>query len=204
MILGLLVAATVCVLSVAVRPPRPRASRATPRARRRTPTPTTDDWSRWLDTAAAHVRGGDSLRVAVGHAHAHHRLVGQVVRPDDAFDQLVDGRPTDGDEAVVVQVLAVAACLGGAVAATLQAGAALLHERAVVRAEARAHAAQARLSARVLTAVPLMFAAWNLATSATFRDAVCTPVGAVAAAAGAVLSIVGWWWMQHVVRRVTR
>jgi tight adherence protein B len=88
--------------------------------------------------------------------------------------------------------------------ATVQSGATLLHERAAVRAEALAHAAQARLSARVLTAVPVVFAAWNLTTSTTFRRAVCTPAGAVAAVAGAALSAVGWWWMQRVVQRVSR
>lgn len=203
MIVGLLVAAAVCAAGAAVRPPRARSVLAIVRTRRGS-APTADDWSRWLDTVAAHVRGGDSLRIAVGFAHAHHRLTGDVVRPDGTFDELIESRPTHHDEAVVVQVLSVAASLGGAVAATVQAGATLLHERAAIRAEARAHAAQARLSARVLTAVPLAFATWNLATSGAFRAAVATPVGALAAGAGVGLSLAGWWWMQHVVGRVTQ
>jgi len=201
---GLLVALAVCGLGVALHVPRPRAVRPAPPTLWRSTDPDADEWSRWLDTVATHVRGGDSVRAAVEHAHAHLSLVGQEVRPGRSVDHFVDSRPNNRDEAIVVQVLAVATSLGGAVAATVQAGATLLHERAAVHAEALAHAAQARLSARVLTAVPVVFAAWNLTTSTTFRGAVCTPVGAVAAVAGATLSAAGWWWMQRVVQRVSR
>lgn len=201
--LGALAASVVCLLGYALHPPRLRRRRSLPHPRRRGNPATADDWARWLHTVAAGVRSGDSVRVAVQHAHAHHALDGSVVHPGAPLDQLLQGTPTDADEAVVIQVLAVATALGGAVAATLQAGAALLHERAAVRAEALAHAAQARLSARVLTAVPLVFAAWNLIGSASFRRALGTPVGATAAAAGALLSVAGWRWMRRIVRKAT-
>lgn len=201
--LGMLAASAVCLMGYALHPPRPR--RRTPQAhsRRRSNPATADEWARWLHTVAAGVRGGDSVRVAVQHAHAQHGTSGSVVHPDAPFERLLRGTPVDRDEAVVVQVLTVATSLGGAVAATLQAGATLLHERAGVRAEALAHAAQARLSARVLTAVPVVFAAWNVAGSAAFRRALCTPAGATAAAAGAVLSAAGWRWMRRIVQQVT-
>lgn len=202
MMLGVAMAGAVFLAGCAVRPPRLRRCTAPAPARRRGSTPTADDWARWLHTVAAGVRSGDSIRAAVHHAHAHHALEGSVVHPDAPFDHLLRGAPHDRDEAVVVQVLAVAAALGGSVAATLQAGATLLHERAAVHAEAFAHAAQARLSARVLTAVPAVFAAWNVVGSASFRRAVCAPAGATAAAVGVVLSAAGWRWMHRIVRRV--
>ena len=201
--LGMLAAAVVLLMGFALRPPRPRPCTPPSRTRRRSNPATADDWARWLHTVAAGVRGGDSMRVAVQHAHEQHGTSGSVVHPDAPFERLLRGTPDDRDEAVVVQVLAVAASLGGAVAATLQAGATLLHERAGVRAEALAHAAQARLSARVLTAVPVVFAMWNLVGSPSFRSALCTPAGATAAAAGTVLSAAGWRWMRHIVQQVT-
>jgi tight adherence protein B len=96
--------------------------------------------------------------------------------------------------------MSVAMSLGGPTAAVLQSGAALLRERAAVRAEAATHAAQARLSARVLTAVPLLFATWGAVSSTSFRQSLLSPFGVVAASLGLGLNAVGWWWMHRIVR----
>lgn len=200
------VLAAVLALAHRARPQPLRRSARPPHRwpKRRDTSPPPEAWAAWLDTLAAHVRGGASLAIALDATHEHHRLCGTCVRPGTAAAALVQARPADPHEAVVVQVLAVAAVLGGSVAATLQAGAALLRERAAVAAEARAHAAQARLSARVLTAVPLAFASWNLLASTSFRRAVLTPTGGLAVCLGATLSAVGWWWMHRLVERVSR
>ena len=84
------------------------------------------------------------------------------------------------------------------------AAAALLRERDTIRAEASAHSAQARLSARVLTAVPLVFASWSTVTSDSFRHSLATPVGSACVALGAVLNLAGWRWMRRVVGGATR
>jgi tight adherence protein B len=110
----------------------------------------------------------------------------------------------DPDLAVVAQSVTAALELGGPVAATLHHGAALLREREAQRAEAKAYSAQARLSAKVLTAVPLLFTAWSAATSATFRQAISSPIGLVAASAGLATNTLGWWWMHRVVDTATR
>jgi tight adherence protein B len=107
---------------------------------------------------------------------------------------------TDPDEAVALQVLSTASKLGGATASAVQAGASILRERRGARDEARAHSAQARLSARVLTLVPLAFAAWSFAASASFRSALATPAGMLAVLAGLGCNLVGWWWMRRIVR----
>ena len=83
----------------------------------------------------------------------------------------------------------------------IDAAASVLRERDAVAADARAHSAQARLSARVLTVVPLAFAAWSAATDERVRHTyLATSVGALCIAAGLALNTVGWWWMRRIVR----
>ena len=89
--------------------------------------------------------------------------------------------------------------LGGPIAATLDAAAAVLRERDAARAERRAHGAQARLSARVLTIVPLGFAAWSAVTSQQTRAVyLSTAAGAACAAFGLMLNALGWRWINRI------
>ena len=101
----------------------------------------------------------------------------------------------------MLQVVGAAAAMGGPMALTIDAGASLLRERAAARADAIAHAAQARLSARVLTVVPVGFAAWSALTSGSFRTGIASAAGAGSATIGAVLNGIGWWWMRSLVAR---
>jgi hypothetical protein len=170
---------------------RPRAVRsvAASRAagRRRAPAPTTAGRADLLDRMAAELRSGRSL-AAVRAEHAA-ELTGDATHPD---------------QAVVLQAVRCASDLGGHTAAVLQSAAAVLRERAAIADEAAAHSAQARLSARVLTAVPLLFAGWSVATSASFRTALLSPAGSVAALAGCACSAVGGAWMRRLVRKAAR
>lgn len=214
MIAALLVVAAVLVVAIGRRPrPRrdPAASttpvpvaahrgRSRPRARGR---PDAGDWARFLDAVASEIRGGSSLRMAATAVLDSHGCAGQVVRAPLPFERLGRTSVDDRDEAVVAQALSTALQLGGSTAGVVQSGANLLRERAAVRAEARAHSAQARLSARVLTLVPVGFAAWSAVASTTFRRAVFTPAGLASAALGVVTNSIGWWWMRHIVQRAT-
>ncbi|CAN5650993.1 hypothetical protein BH10ACT2_BH10ACT2_02370 [soil metagenome] len=167
-------------------------------AHRRAPTTSAGEWATFLDTTSTEVRSGSSLTAALAHSRIRHPTLA-------ARAAAVEGRAgTDPDLAVVAQSLATALELGGPIAATLHHGAALLREREGQRAEARAHSAQARLSAKVLTAVPLLFAAWSATTSATFRQAITSPTGLVAASAGLASNSIGWWWMRRIVDRAAR
>jgi len=199
-------AVVVVVLGLALHPwvSSGRRTPHAPRRSRRGHAPPPDAWAQWLETVAANVRGGVGLSAAIDAAHHHHHLTGSNIAPGAGLRVLVDAHPDDPHEAVVTQVLTIAAALGGSVAATVQAGATVLRERAAIAAEAGAHAAQARLSARVLTAVPLVFAAWNLVTGDHYRRAVVSPVGAAAAGVGVALSVVGWRWMHRLVDRAAR
>jgi tight adherence protein B len=113
----------------------------------------------------------------------------------------MDRATLDPDGAVAAQALA-AATLGGSAAAALDHAAAVLRERRAVRHERIAQAAMARLSARVLTVVPLVFAAWAATSSRTTRRAYLdSPLGFGAALLGVTLNLSGWWWMRRIVGR---
>lgn len=172
-----------------------------PQRPRRRSAPTCEHWAELLDAVAADVRSGSSLAAALARAQHRSPVHGAAIQPGRHLPFAVPATPIPVDEAVAVQALSAAHALGGPVAATLHAGAALLRERAAIRAEAQAHSAQARLSARVLTAVPLVFAAWSLASSRSFRTALLSPVGLASAALGCVCNLIGWWWMRHIVRQ---
>ena len=195
---GAVLVATVLLLARLVRPggSRGRAcdmhgSSPSWLPRRRAAPPTASDWAAFLDTTSTEVRSGSSLAAALAHSRQRH--------PTLATRIAILDRSLDPDAAVVAQSVAAALELGGPVAATLHHGAALLRERAAQREEAKAHSAQARLSAKVLTAVPLLFAAWSAVSSTTFRQAVTSPTGLAAASAGLASNTIGWWWMRRIV-----
>ena len=196
-------AATALVFAVAVWA-RPRLVATRGRApghfrRARPRAPTADEWAAVLDGVAAEVRTGSSLAVALQQALARYQPHGQTMAPSATLAALAIAEVADPDEAVVVQAISAAYSLGGPVAATLDAASALLRERAVIRSEALAYSAQARLSARVLTGVPLAFAGWSLLTSRSFRTAVLSTTGLASALIGGICNLVGWWWMRRIV-----
>lgn len=202
-------AATALILTFAAwARPRPttrhcrEVEKADRRCRRKTLPPTVDEWAALLDAISIEVRTGSSLTKAVQHALTRSQPHGRVLTPTATLATLEGAAATpDADEAVVLQALRAAHALGGPTAATLDAAAALLRERAVVRGEALAFSAQARLSARVLTGVPLVFAAWSALSSRTFRAALVSPIGMASAVIGGACNLLGWWWMRRIVAK---
>ncbi len=76
----------------------------------------------------------------------------------------------------------------------------MLRERAAARAERWAHGAQARLSARVLTIVPLGFAGWSAVAGERTRAVYLSSVaGATCALLGLILNVAGWLWMKKII-----
>jgi len=101
---------------------------------------------------------------------------------------------------VAAHAIACAADVGGSAAVAIDAAATVLRERDAVVAEARAHSAQARLSARVLTVVPLGFAAWSAVSDERIRSVyTASAVGAACVLAGLLLNAAGWWWMRRII-----
>jgi len=165
--------------------------------------PTRTDWAEVADAIAHNVRAGDSLRGAFDRMLDDHEPQGTVVHRGARLDDVLDARSAEADELVVLRAVQTAWSLGGPAAQGLHAAAALLRERHAIHAEAAAHSAQARASARLLTLVPAVFAMFGAATSASFRSVVVTPAGATAVAAGVVLNLAGWTWMRRTIRRAT-
>ena len=179
-------AAVTARLTATVRSP---ANPTPPRTRRAGRSAT--DWTALLDHLAAEVRTGHSLTAAVQRVEQRSGIT-----PSEADET------AHADAAVVTATIAAATAVGGPMAATLQHGASVLRERIALRAEAAVHAAQARLSARVLTLLPLVVAGLGALTSTSFRHALTSSAGIGCAAVGALLNLVGWRWMHREIERV--
>ena len=133
--------------------------------RRAEPEPTADEVADWCELVARSLRSGSSLTAAMA--------AGAVDRFDDGADRrarCVQSRaaasrssppsmpPTSTRSSaagLAFTVLRSCARFGGPAAAPLERAAATLRARDAVAAEQRAQSAQARLSARVLTLVPI-------------------------------------------------
>lgn len=163
------------------------------------------DYASVLDAIARHVRSGSSLAAAIVEevdapsplSSIADRLVGGGSLVEALSEVVVPG---DADLALTMQALSATAHLGGPIAATLDQAAAVLRERAAARAERRAHSSQARLSARVLTIVPVGFAAWSAVASGSTREIyLSTIAGGICAVGGLALNVLGWQWMKRII-----
>jgi Flp pilus assembly protein TadB len=155
-----------------------------------------------LDGIARQVRSGVSLTGAVIAETEGRPELGSLLDPVIGGRQVMSAAPTDADLALTLQALSAVARLGGPVAVTLDAAASVLRERTAGRAERMAHSAQARLSARVLTVVPLGFAAWSALSNHRTREVYLGSLaGGACATLGLVLNLTGWRWMKRIVAR---
>lgn len=103
----------------------------------------------------------------------------------------------DPDRRLLLSVLATVANGGGAAAETLDRCALRLRTRAEERREQRLASAPARLSAAVLTTVPIGVLALLAATSSGVRDHLLSGIGVVGLVVGLALNIAGWRWMRR-------
>jgi tight adherence protein B len=173
------------------------------RRRRRLSGP--DDLAAWCDRLARAVRGGATLPAAVRRS----------VPPDDTrvrpvITALEHGLPLRAalaqvdpaaDLDVVTTVLDACAASGGSAAEPLDRAAAALRGRAAEAAERRTHSAQARLSALVMTVIPIAMLVVLLVTAASVRDVVRSPLGGLVVTIGGALNLAGWRWMRRQIER---
>lgn len=193
----------------------PAAGRARRRSRHRWPgavvgrsrphAPDDTEVAAWCRRVAAGVRSGSSLTGAVVGADepgSPFRDVGHAVRRGRPLAAVLRATPGDPATAVglAVPVLATCAELGGPAAGAIEQLAAVLDARASARAERAAASAQATLSARVLTLVPIGVVVLLAVVEPSVRRATTTPVGATCIAAGVALDLCGWWWMHRMIR----
>ena len=198
---GLLAALIVAPMVRRSRPSPRRVSTRTATVRRH---PSQPDYAALLDAIARRVRSGSSLTSAVidevDQATPLGVIVERLAQGGSLTMALAEVTPRHADLALTVQALSAAAHLGGPVAATLDEAAAVLRERTAARAERRAHGSQARLSARLLTIVPLVFATWSAVISQRTRDIYLSSVaGGICAASGLALNVLGWQWMKRTI-----
>lgn len=172
--------------------------------------PTARDVAAWCDEIARRVRSGSSLREAVAvlptdpvteHATAAMRLA------LERGTHLAEAAARAGDAGphlrLALSVIATASRLGGPSAASIDRTAMLLRQRATDSDERATHAAQARLSAHVMTAVPLLMLAVLVTTDDDVRSVAASTTGAILVVTGLVLNAVGWWWMRRIIGVVT-
>jgi tight adherence protein B len=167
------------------------------------------DVAAWCDDLARAVRTGASLATAVRECTAHAGVAGVTapvtLRLSRGQSLSAALRATSADSAgaigLALTVLRSCAELGGPAASPLERVAATLRGRNAIREEQLAQSAQARMSARVMTMVPVGMLALLAGTDPNVRSAIGTPPGLVALSVGAILNVTGWWWMQRIVGR---
>lgn len=193
--------------------PVPRRRVRLPARRPRIPSVGNVEVAQWCEDVARSLRAGAALVVAIAEATP----VAATIRPaiEPMLTALGRGRPladavgaTDtatldpaSPTGLALTVVRSCADLGGPAAAPLERVATTLRMRSAIADEQRAHSAQAQLSARVLTVVPVALLALLAMTEPNVRGALATPPGYAAVTAGAILNMVGWRWMQRIIGR---
>jgi Flp pilus assembly protein TadB len=183
------------------------AARTLAAFRRRDRWPQPRDVAAWCNDLARELRSGSTLRhtlMTVGpdddatrERTASLRLAVERSRPIGAA---VAGVRHPGPHlGLALAVIVAAADVGGSAAEPLDRVAGALRQRAADHDERGIHAAQARLSAHVMTAVPLLMLAFLTVFDDDVRAVLTRPVGVACVGIGLALNAVGWFWMRRVV-----
>ncbi len=107
---------------------------------------------------------------------------------------------SSADDRLALATIAHLTDHGGQTAASLDRAAATIHEREVMRSERDVQAAQARISAQLLSAIAPLFAGWSVASDARVRHFLLGTIpGLVCLAVGVALNLAGYAWMHRVV-----
>ncbi|MGE0305540.1 MAG: type II secretion system F family protein [Acidimicrobiia bacterium] len=136
--------------------------------------------AQWSDVVASVESGGD---------------LGDAVR---AWGALGPG-PHRSDEALAAAAISIGIAFGGPRADAIEAVAQTLRERAALGAQLRGFAAQARLSAMVISLAPLVFTSLTVAGDEASRHVMLgSAAGRVCLVIGVALDALGWWWMGRI------
>lgn len=195
--------------------PDGRRQRRTLTLRRHASTVTPASLAEWADELARSLRHGSTLRVSLLAVLPDHEALRDRSAPlrhqlergagvADACDRWADqvnagSVAGDAPLAAFAAMVGAAAQLGGSVSTPLERFAVVMRQRVSDDLERGAQSAQAKLSARVLTMVPLAVLVLLLATDADVRMVLAQPAGAGVVAIGIALNTVGSWWMRRIV-----
>lgn len=172
--------------------------------------PAPEEVATWCEHVARSLRSGSSLTAAVADGASTGSTMSRLVIPvarsvtrGDSLAAALDTADVDPVSAAGLAFTVLRSCarFGGPAAAPLERAAATLRARDAVAAEQRAQSAQARLSARVLTLVPIALLVILTATDAKVRAALGTPAGAAVVVLGGVLNSAGALWMRQIIGR---
>ena len=164
-----------------------------------------DDVAEWCARLAAACRSGDTLGAALRTteppeaARAHLRPLALALQRGVPLEDALQAIPPQVHLDVARTVIAACVRTGASPAEPLDRAAAALRARTAEIADRATHSAQARLSAVVMTVLPVAMLALLLATSPSVRAAVATPVGGITVLAGAALNVGGWRWMRRII-----
>ena len=160
----------------------------------------------WCDDLARSVRSGATLSGALQSAVAPAPFRDHVDEITLALErgQSVEAalrlaRDSSPDLNVALTVLRACATQGGSPAEPIDRAATTLRGRAADEANRRVQSAQARMSAVVITLLPVVMLSIMLVTSAAVRGVASSPVGVATIALGIGLDAAGWRWMNHLV-----
>lgn len=196
--------------------------------RRRRPPVAADGVANWCDALGRRLRSGDSLRHAlltelppdpvlrtrtdalrraIEHGASAAAAVGASGEAPHGLREPSSGRhphwrgtrPRDRHLELALSVIAVSADVGGGAATPLDRTAAALRLRSVDAQERAAQSAQAKLSAHVLTVVPVGLLLLLVATDDDVRAIVGSGLGAMLVGFGLALNLIGWSWMRHTI-----
>jgi tight adherence protein B len=166
----------------------------------------------WLDASARSARAGASLRHALrdGAGAAPDASIAAYLAPfvaaldrgdslELALDRLDSGPPASA-RSIVHRALRLAGSVGGPSAGVLDAAASTLHERAALAREVQALSTQARVSALVMIAAPVVFAVGAVQLDPRVGAFFASGPGALCVLAGLGLDLAGACWMARIVR----
>ena len=163
----------------------------------------------WCDDIARQLRSGtsliDALATSLPNDPAARRATDGLRRRLGRGRSVLDAVESAslGDEGpnlrLAFSVIATAAQLGGSPAAAIDRTAGTLRQRAADADERDVHAAQARLSAHVLTVVPIAMLVLLVVTDDGVRDAATSTLGAGCIALGLSLNAIGTIWMRRII-----
>jgi Flp pilus assembly protein TadB len=159
----------------------------------------------WADGLAGAIRSGSTLAAAIRDIEPPRSCAPAVAsirlasRRGTSLRQACEIEPCPPHLDLALAVIRACAENGGPPAEPLSRAAATLRGRAADAAERRTQSAQARMSAVVMTVLPICMLGLLLLTSSSVRLFIGSPVGAGVVTVGALLNLLGWLWMRRLI-----
>lgn len=173
------------------------------------------DLASWIDEVSRSVRRGATLRqtiidtepahpsLAAATTPLRHRLArgSGVAEASDSWQQVIgdSGRRSDRHLIAVASVLSISSSVGGGASAPLDRLAAAMRQAAADDLERGSQSAQALISARVLTLVPVTMLALLVTIDAEVRHVASSATGLAVISCGLTLNALGAWWMKQII-----